>query len=182
MASVKAKRFSAGYGARRVLRSLTFEVPKNTTIAIVGPGGSGKSSLLRAIGREAHEGFWTRGALRVPNGQIKLIPQRPRANGGSMTSAADIAESLASDADLHLLDEPEAGISEEQQARVAAELSSARGRRTIILVSHHLDLVRAVSDAMMLLVDGSLIEHDATSKLFAAPSNPRTRQFITLGS
>jgi len=39
------------YGAREVLRGISFEVPRNEIFAIIGPAQSGKTSLLRCLNR-----------------------------------------------------------------------------------------------------------------------------------
>jgi phosphate transport system ATP-binding protein len=42
---------SVFYGGKKALDEITFEVPKNTVMAIVGPANSGKTTLLRTINR-----------------------------------------------------------------------------------------------------------------------------------
>lgn len=45
--SVRA--LSSGYGGSRVVKSLSIQLPRGTTTAIVGPNGAGKSTLLRTL-------------------------------------------------------------------------------------------------------------------------------------
>ena len=42
---------SFGYGSREVLHDVSFQIPQNTTTAIVGPSGSGKSTLCSLLAR-----------------------------------------------------------------------------------------------------------------------------------
>lgn len=42
---------SFGYGDREILHTISFEIPQNTTTAIVGPSGSGKSTICNLIAR-----------------------------------------------------------------------------------------------------------------------------------
>ncbi|MEM1483486.1 ABC transporter ATP-binding protein [Oscillospiraceae bacterium PP1C4] len=42
---------SFGYGKKEVLQHVTFQIPQNTTTAIVGPSGSGKSTICSLITR-----------------------------------------------------------------------------------------------------------------------------------
>lgn len=44
-------RVSAGYGQSMVLRDVTFEVRRGETLALLGPNGCGKTTLLRVIGK-----------------------------------------------------------------------------------------------------------------------------------
>ncbi len=66
---------TARRGGRTVLEDVSFEVPTGTTVAIVGPNGGGKTTLLRALlGRVAVTGRirWS-GAVRVGYVPQKLI-------------------------------------------------------------------------------------------------------------
>ena len=53
-----AERVSFAYGARPVLRDVTFVVPRGAMVALAGPNGSGKSTLLALLAgtRRAHAG------------------------------------------------------------------------------------------------------------------------------
>ena len=47
--SVRDLRLS--YGAKEVIKGISFDIPKNDVFAIIGPAQSGKSSLLRCLNR-----------------------------------------------------------------------------------------------------------------------------------
>lgn len=93
-----------------------------------------------------------------------------------------LTAALASAAELLLLDEPDAGADERDRAWIRACLAALRGRRTSVVVTHDLELARAVSDDALFLLDGRLIEAADTSTFFAAPAHPRTRDLITYGA
>src|SRR5437588_1961217 len=42
---------SAWYGRKQVLRNVTFTVPRNTVLGVIGPANSGKTTLLKIINR-----------------------------------------------------------------------------------------------------------------------------------
>jgi len=50
-AAIEVRGFSFAYGARSVLREVTFEIPRRGVTAIIGPSGCGKSTFLRSINR-----------------------------------------------------------------------------------------------------------------------------------
>ena len=51
---IQTEHLSKGYGERLLIDDLTFEVPRNAIVGIIGPNGVGKSTLFRMImGREA---------------------------------------------------------------------------------------------------------------------------------
>ncbi|MDZ4672945.1 MAG: phosphate ABC transporter ATP-binding protein PstB [Gemmatimonadota bacterium] len=45
------RNFGFAYGPRQVLRSVSFDVPRQAVTAIIGPSGCGKSTFLRSINR-----------------------------------------------------------------------------------------------------------------------------------
>ncbi|HEU4649328.1 MAG TPA: phosphate ABC transporter ATP-binding protein PstB [Gemmatimonadales bacterium] len=49
--AVEVRDFNFWYGARQVLRSLNFRIPRKAVTAIIGPSGCGKSTFLRSINR-----------------------------------------------------------------------------------------------------------------------------------
>ena len=49
--SVEVRGFNFFYGARQVLRNLTFGIERRSVTAIIGPSGCGKSTFLRSINR-----------------------------------------------------------------------------------------------------------------------------------
>lgn len=55
----------AGFDSDRVLQDISFDVPSRGVVAVMGPGGVGKTTLLRTLGRwnEALPSFWTTGEI-----------------------------------------------------------------------------------------------------------------------
>lgn len=64
MTLVSVEDLSVSYGGRRVLRGVSLSVSRGEIVTIVGPNGSGKTSLLRAI----------IGATRLTTGRVKQAP------------------------------------------------------------------------------------------------------------
>ena len=48
-AAVKAKNVSVSYDSREVVSGVSFEIPRGSITMIIGPNGSGKTSLLKAM-------------------------------------------------------------------------------------------------------------------------------------
>ena len=76
----------------RVLRDLSFEVGRGSSVAIIGPNGSGKTVLLRAlIGAIPHEGTvrWAEGT------RIGYVPQKLDLERDAPITAGDLLQARA---------------------------------------------------------------------------------------
>jgi len=71
--------------------------------------------------------------------------------------ALEIATTLALDPELLLLDEPTAGMTYEDVARVAALIRRAAASRTVLMVEHNLSVVSGLSDTITVLTRGEVL-------------------------
>jgi ATP-binding cassette subfamily F protein 3 len=78
MTVISASNVGVSYGAHDVFSDLSFDVPPGAKIALVGPNGSGKTSLLRIMARldqpSAGQVHWARG---LTIGYLPQIPDLP---------------------------------------------------------------------------------------------------------
>jgi phosphate transport system ATP-binding protein len=70
--AIDVRDFSFSYGARRVLRNLSFGIEPRSVTAIIGPSGCGKSTFLRSINRlnELIPGAWHEGDIAVEGASV----------------------------------------------------------------------------------------------------------------
>ena len=71
--------------------------------------------------------------------------------------ALEIATTLALEPRMLLLDEPTAGMTEEDVARIVALIRRIRQGRTILMVEHNLSVVSGLSDVITVLARGQVI-------------------------
>ena len=83
--------------------------------------------------------------------------------------ALEIATTLALEPRMLLLDEPTAGMSEEDVARIVALVRRIRRDRTILMVEHNLSVVSGLSDRITVLARGGII---AEGDYAAVSTNP----------
>lgn len=70
----------------------------------------------------------------------------------------DIALTIARDADLLLLDEPTAGLSEDEVNSLVELLSDIREDYTIVLIEHNIDFILDLADRISVLNEGKLVK------------------------
>ena len=85
----------------------------------------------------------------------------------------EMAMVLATRPVLVLLDEPTAGMGQEDSKRMVASLQALKGSCTIILVEHDMDAVFALADRISVLVEGRVI---ATGNPHAIRSDETVRR------
>lgn len=101
-----------------------------------------------------------------------------RLSGGQQQRLC-IARALANDPDVLLLDEPASALDPGATQRIEELLYDLRGDVSIVIVTHNLQQAARVSDHTAFLLDGRLVEVDATTRLFTSPRDPRTEAYIT---
>lgn len=90
-----------------------------------------------------------------------------------------IARALAVDPEVLLLDEPCSALDPVTTAKIEELLVQLKNTCTMVIVTHNMQQAARVSDRTAFLLDGSLIEYQATGKLFTNPADPRTEAYIT---
>jgi ABC-type polar amino acid transport system ATPase subunit len=99
-------------------------------------------------------------------------------SGGQMQRIA-IARSLAMEPDLLLLDEPTSALDPELVGEVLETILKAADEGfTMLLVSHEMNFVRRVSDRVIFLDGGHILEEGSSANIFGNPRHERVREFI----
>ena len=69
----------------------------------------------------------------------------------------EIGMLLMQDPKLLLLDEPVAGMTDEETERTAQLFLSLKGKHSLMVVEHDMSFIRAISDIVTVLCDGSVL-------------------------
>jgi phosphate transport system ATP-binding protein len=77
-----------------------------------------------------------------------------------------------------LMDEPCSALDPEGTAAVEELIWSLCGEYTILLVTHNMAQARRTSEECVFMLNGKIIEHSATAKMFVSPENEETANYI----
>jgi polar amino acid transport system ATP-binding protein len=99
-------------------------------------------------------------------------------SGGQQQRVA-IARSLAMDPKVMLLDEITSALDPELVSEVLSAMRAlAEAGMTMIIVTHEMEFARDVSDRVVFMDDGSIIEEGAPDVLLTSPRHERVRSFL----
>ena len=90
-----------------------------------------------------------------------------------------IARALAVKPEILLMDEPTSALDPISASKIEELVLQLKQDYTIIMVTHNMQQALRVSDRTAFFLLGQVIEEDATEKLFSAPQDQRTEDYIT---
>jgi phosphate transport system ATP-binding protein len=90
-----------------------------------------------------------------------------------------IARSVAARPEVILLDEPCSALDPISTAKVEELIDELSADYTIVIVTHNMQQASRASDYTAFMYLGELVEYGLTEKIFTAPDNKRTEQYIT---
>lgn len=90
-----------------------------------------------------------------------------------------IARAIAVKPSVLLLDEPASALDPISTAKIEELIESLRSQYCIAIVTHNMQQAARTSQYTAFMYLGELVEFDSTDKLFSAPSQQRTSDYIT---
>lgn len=207
----------------KALHEVDFSLKKGEIVAIIGPSGSGKSSLLRCIN----------GLNKITSGEMKLngttgmvfqhfnlFPHMtclknityapikvkkmnsteaeakgrqlldmvgladkadvfPNHLSGGQKQRVAIARALAMEPDIMLFDEATSALDPEITGEVLDVMKKlADEHMTMVVVTHEMGFAREVSDRVVFMDNGRIIEEGKPEDIFGNPKSERLKSFL----
>jgi phosphate transport system ATP-binding protein len=90
-----------------------------------------------------------------------------------------IARAVAVEPEVILMDEPASALDPIATLKVEELIDELKSRYTIIIVTHNMQQAARVAKSTVFMLDGEVVEHDETTKLFTRPSDERTERYVT---
>jgi len=90
-----------------------------------------------------------------------------------------IARALAIRPEILLMDEPASALDPIATQRIEELIYALKSEYTIVIVTHNMQQAARVSDSTAVFWLGRLVEYDRTDKIFTAPSERLTEDYVT---
>ncbi|MET9441847.1 ATP-binding cassette domain-containing protein [Streptomyces sp. NPDC006610] len=134
-------------------------------------GAAARAQVLRALAD-----------AQLPDGEA-LLRRYPHQLSGGQQQRFVLAQALLSGARVVVADEPTTGQDASTKRRIVEELAAVAAKGiAVVLLSHDLDVVRALADDVLVLRAGRVVESGPPERLWLAPRHEWTRRLLGTGT
>ncbi len=151
---------------------LPLSIYENVVYGLRMQGVSDARVLDEAVERSLRESYlWeeVKDRLRLPAMNLS----------GGQQQRLCMARILAGRPDVLLFDEPTSGLDPISTARIEETMTVLKDKYTIVLVTNNVAQAARVGDRTAFFLMGEMVEVSDTPRLFTAPADPRTSDYIT---
>ena len=113
-------------------------------------------------------------------GLLDKKDEYPRKLSGGQKQRLAIVRALAMEPDVMLFDEPTSALDPEMVGEVLSVIRTlVKDGMTTVIVTHEMGFAREVSDRIIFISDGQIVEQGTPSELLDHPKEQRTRDFLS---
>ena len=113
-------------------------------------------------------------------GLLEKANAYPSQLSGGQKQRIAIVRALAMNPEVMLFDEPTSALDPEMVGEVLQVMKDlAAEGMTMVVVTHEMGFAREVSDRVMFMDDGRIIEEGTPQQIFSNPQNQRTKDFLS---
>ena len=107
----------------------------------------------------------------------RLHERATRLSGGQQQRLC-LARTLANRPQAILMDEPCSALDPHATRRIEEHIVALRDEYPVVIVTHNVGQARRISDHVLIVVEGTLVEAGPTDQIFETPRSPLARDFI----
>ncbi len=150
--------------------------PRFTLLQIVG-----EPLLVNGVAKGAELQDRVAEMLRVVGLRPEYMTRYPHAFSGGQRQRIGVARALALNPQLVICDEPVSALDVSVQAQTLNLLQDLQTdfNLTYLFISHDLSVVEHISDRVVVMYVGKLVEHARTEELFYRPKHPYTEALLS---
>lgn len=113
-------------------------------------------------------------------GLLEKKDEYPNRLSGGQKQRLAIVRALAMEPEVMLFDEPTSALDPEMVGEVLNVIKSlVEEGMTSVIVTHEMGFAKEVSDRVIFMADGVIVEEGTPSQIFDNPQNPRTKEFLS---
>ena len=133
----------------------------------------------KVLGRNKDEAKKTAIKYLESVGMAQYVNAKPNQISGGQKQRVAIARALCMDPEILLFDEPTSALDPETVGEVLDVMTSlAKSGMTMVVVTHEMDFARDVSDRVLFMDKGIILEDGDAKEIFENPKHERTREFL----
>lgn len=122
------------------------------------------------------------GQLAGDLGIGRLLAEPSENLSGGERQRLCLARTLAKTSEWVLLDEPLSAIDAGDRSRVLSLLASGLDQRSVVLVTHDLDVAVALADRLVVMDCGKILQQGPIAEVLAAPESEEVARIIGIGN
>ena len=113
-------------------------------------------------------------------GLIEKFDEMPGTLSGGQKQRLAIVRALAMEPDVMLFDEPTSALDPEMVGEVLDVIKGLVSTgMTSVIVTHEMNFAREVSDRVLFIAEGNILENAAPEEFFTHPNHPRLKEFLS---